>query len=125
MIFRVLVGFAAVTSAFELSGVSRRDFARAVAASPLAFAGAAFADANNDFLGKAAPGLGAGQVDKFGSVKKSIGRNAVIDEIGGAAVPETATRTAAGYAFASTRPGEKEKNAAQNKAMERLMAAKK
>jgi len=78
----------ASASAYELPAVlSRRALARAVAAVPLGVAVAAHADASNGYMNQVGkPGVGAGQVDKYGAATKSIGREAVVDEAG-AAVP--------------------------------------
>ena len=126
MLYRALVLVLATASAFELpTSLSRRDAVRAIATAPLVAALPAVADSDNRFLGFTKSGLGAGQVDKYGAVTKSIGRDATIDEIGGAAVPSKALRSTAGeYAFKMTRPGEKEKNPAQQAALARLLEKK-
>jgi len=122
MLFKVLAIFAAVASGFEMPALSRRDFARAVAAAPLAVATqAAFADANNVMYGVGKAGLGAGDVDKYGAPTKAVGSPPSVDA-SGAKVPAAALRTASEYATKPTRPGEAEKNAAQKAAYARLMA---
>merc|ERR1719326_2161862 len=107
-----LIAFLAVASAFEMPALSRRDFARALAAAPLAVGTAAFADGNNVYLGFSKAGLGAGNVDTYGAPTKAVGSPPTVDEAG-AKIPKTALRTSSSYAFKQTRPGEGEKNAAQ------------
>jgi len=87
MICRLVVLFLATASAFQLPSMSRRDFARALAAAPLGVAGAAFADADNLYLGVGKSGLGAGNVDKFGAPTKAIGREGALVDTAGSAVP--------------------------------------
>ena len=119
--FLVVALLVAFSSAFQIASLSRRDFARAIATAPLAAATAAFADADNKYLGTSPAGLGKGNVDTYGSVTKSIGREATIDEIGGAAIPKKALKTSSDYAFKLSRPGEGEKNDAQKTAFARLL----
>jgi len=84
----VLIASLAGSSAYTLPPrLSRRTVARAVATTPLVAAAAAWADADNRFLGVAKSG-GAGQVEKYGTTDKSVGRQAVVDDAG-AAVPIT------------------------------------
>ena len=79
----------AATSAYELPSVSRRALiARAAATTPLTAVATAWADANNDFLGKGKAELGRGSVEKYGTVDRAVGREAVVDD-SGAAVPIT------------------------------------
>jgi len=89
MLASALAALLVASSAYEIPAVlSRRAFARALAAAPVvAISVAANADASNGYMnavGKA--GAGAGSVDKYGAATKSIGREAVVDEAG-AAVP--------------------------------------
>ena len=94
MIFRVLVLFAALASAFELpTSLSRRSFARAAAVAPLGFAAAAFADADNKFLGvakvpseKLSFETTSDARGSLGNGLSAIGRQAAVDD-SGSAVP--------------------------------------
>ena len=126
--FLMFAVFFAVTSAFQIQALSRRDFAKALATAPLGFAAAAFADGDNKYLGMGTGGSGKGNVDTYGAAEKAIGRpGAAVDASGSMAVvgigapsKEIAlgdTKTVANYPG----PPGSEKTPAQVAAMARLM----
>jgi len=122
MMFRMLVLLFAAVSAFEVPSVlSRRSFAQAVAAAPLAIAAAANADSNNGYMnavGKS--GLGAGSVDKYGvaPVGMTKGDSKMVDESGSASKGSNLTPAQAA-AFANSN---RAKTPAQEAALKRLLA---
>jgi len=123
MMMRLLFLCLAVVSAFDVSSLAtRRAFAQAVAAAPLAIATSAFADADNKYLGVGKAGVGAGAIDKYGAATTTaIGRpGAFVDAAGSAAPKGIALGSTAGVAASEGPPGS-EKNAAQIAAMKRLM----
>jgi len=123
MMMRLLLLCVAATCAFELpSVVSRRTFAQAVAAAPLAIATSAFADADNKYLGVGKAGVGGGNIAKYGeATEKAIGRPGALTDASGAAAPKgIALGSTAGVA-ASVGPPGSEKTVAQINAMKRLM----
>jgi len=127
--FLMIAVFLAVTSAFQIQALSRRDFAKALATAPIGFAAAAFADGDNKYLGMGSSGKGAGNIEKYGlNSDVAIGRpGAAVDASGSKAVvgpgaPSNAialgdTKTVANFPG----PPGSEKTAAQVAAMARLM----
>ena len=124
MLYRVLLLIVATVSAFEAPVLSRRAFAQAIAtAAPFAAVGAAFADADNAYLGAGKAGAGAGLEAKFnGAVTVAVGRpGAQVDASGAIAPKGIAAGSTKAVAAAVGPPGE-EKTAAQKAALARMLA---
>jgi len=120
---RLLVLLFAAVSAFEIPSVlSRRAFAQAAAAAPLAIAAAANADASNGYMnavGKA--GLGEGSISKYGTaggLRTTKGDSKLVDEYGSAAKPSASLTPGQAAAYANS---VREKTPAQEAALKRLL----